>query len=105
MSSQSGMNVTITPDLAGLDITVANSVHSFVRSLSIRPERQMASVRGRTSALMYSRMLATTAMGGGGGAGSGKTDTPPPGGGGLPVKAAPIESRVNTIACGPWFKR
>lgn len=53
----------------------------------------MASVRGLTSALMYSRMLATTAMGGGGGAGGGRTETPPPGGGGL-------QNKIQTLACG-----
>ena len=77
-----GMKAPITPARLDLDSAVANSVHNFARSLSTRPERQMASVRGRTSFLMKSLMLATTAIGGGGGVGGGVTETPPSGGGG-----------------------
>jgi hypothetical protein len=73
-----------TPAVLGLDMEVMNSAHNLERSLSTNPARQIASVRGRTSRLMNSRMLDTTATGGGGGAGGGRTETPPPGGGGLP---------------------
>jgi len=76
------MNAPITPTRVDLDRIVANSVHSFARSLSTRPERQIASVLGRTSFLIKSIMLATTAIGGGGGVGGGVTETPPPAGGG-----------------------
>ena len=76
------MKAPITPARLDLASAVANSAHSVARSLSTRPERQMASVRGRTSFLMKSLMLATTAIGGGGGVGGGVTETPPSGGGG-----------------------
>ena len=77
------------PAELGLDIEVMNSVHSLERSLSTNPARHMASVRGRTSRLMNSRISSAIAMGGGGGAGGGRTETPPPGdpgGGGLPSR-------------------
>ena len=50
----------------------------------------MASVRGRISALMNSRIEAVTAIGGGGGAGGGTIEVPvdPGGGGGAALCAA-----------------
>ena len=78
------MNDPTTPAEDGCEIAVANSVHSFVKSLSINPERQIASVRGLISDLMYSRIEAVTAIGGGGGVGGGRTEVPvDPLGGGL----------------------
>ena len=87
ISPQMGMNEPRTPAVAGLDIVFANSRHSLERSLSISPAMQIASVRGLTSDLMNSRMLATIASGGGGGVGGGSTETPPVGGGGLQCKS------------------
>lgn len=80
-----GMKDPITPDEAGFEIVFANSVHKRVRSLSTKPDKQMASVRGRISVLMNSRIEAVTAIGGGGGVGGGRTEVPvePDGGGGL----------------------
>ena len=66
------------PADAGLEMALENSVQSLTRSLSTKPARQIASVRGRISFLMNSRMEACTAIGGGGGAGGGSTDTPDP---------------------------
>ena len=84
-----GTKEPTTPADAGLEIALENSMQSFTRSLSTNPARQIASVRGRISPLMNSRMEACTAIGGGGGTGGGSTDTPsPPGGGG--GAAAPL---------------
>ena len=68
----------LTPADAGLEMALENSLQSLTRSLSTKPARQIASVRGRISFLMNSRVKACTAIGGGGGAGGGSTDTPDP---------------------------
>ena len=82
MSSHKGIKAPMVPARVLLESAVANSKHSFDRSESKSPARQMTSVLGRISFLMKSRMLATTAVGGGGGLGGGFIETPPPGGGG-----------------------
>jgi len=99
ISLQWGINDPTTPAELGRERAFANSTHSLLRSLSTNPARQTASVRGRTSALMNSRMEAVTAIGGGGGAGGGSTDTPvPPGGGG---GAAAPDSHTTESAIRP----
>ena len=95
ISLHCGTKEPTTPADAGLDIALENSVQSLTRSLSTKPARQIASVRGRISRLMNSRMEACTAIGGGGGAGGGSTDTPdPPGGGG--GAAAPLSQTTES---------
>ena len=79
-----GMNEPTTPDEAGFEMALENSLHSLTRSLSTKPAKHIASVRGLISDLMNSRMDACTPTGGGGGVGGGRADTPVfPGGGGL----------------------
>lgn len=59
------------PVLAGFPSSVAKAVHSLAMSVSTRPPRQMAAVRGRMTVRVYQLSEAVTPRGGGGGGGGG----------------------------------
>ena len=68
---QSGVNDPTVPTLVAVLNMVANSVQSGTRSVSTRPAKQMALVRGTTSLRVNQLMDVVTPMGGGGGGGGG----------------------------------
>ena len=107
---QSGVNDPTVPTLVLVASMFANSVHSGARSVSTRPARQMALVRGMTSLRVNQLMDVATPMGGGGGGGLSAVAEPPGGGGGYAMadsqttpSAKLAEQGLSSAYMKPWM--